>query len=118
MIDPDYARKHSPTGEVLQHPIFVTALGFYCIGAEGLGSWIRSPGARNPGQRIEIMEPFRNGEKITATITTADKFVQRGKHYLQMLIEFRNEAGTLKATWLCSLILPPTRADLEKFARI
>ena len=115
-IDAKFARENSPTGEVLQHPIFVTTLGFYTLGASGIGTWVRTPGARNPHQLIEIIEPFRSGEVITNTVTTADKFVQRGKHYLQILMEFHNQTGALKATWLCSLILPPTRADVAKFA--
>jgi hypothetical protein len=31
-------------------------------------------------------------------------------------MEFHNQAGVLKATWFCSLILPPTRTDVAKFA--
>ena len=79
-------------------------------------TWIRTPGARNPQQRIEIVEPFQYGEIITTTVTTADKFTQRGKPYLQMLLDFRNEKGELKARWWCSLILPATRADVARFA--
>ena len=116
MIDPAFARKHSPTGELLQHPIFVTTIAFYCLGEKGIGTWIRTPGARNPQQRTEIIEPFRYGEVITMTVTTADKFTQRGKPYLQMLLDFRNERGVLKARWWCSLILPETRADVARFA--
>src|SRR6266478_1962380 len=116
MVDPEYARNKSPTGELLQHPIFVTTIAFYSLGEKGIGTWIRTPGARNPQQRIEISEPFRYGEIISTTITTADKFVQRGKPYLQMLLEFRNEKGVLKARWWCSLILPATRADVARFA--
>jgi acyl dehydratase len=33
MVDPAYARKHSPTGELLQHPIFVTTIAFHSLGA-------------------------------------------------------------------------------------
>lgn len=117
-VDGAYARKHSPTGEVLQHPIFITAVVFYSLGATGIGTWIRTPGARNPHQKIDILEPFRYGEVITTTVTTTEKFVQRGKPYLQMLLECRNEWGTLKATWLCSLILPPTRADIARLASL
>jgi len=116
MIDPVFAREQSPTGELLQHPIFVTTIAFYSLGEQGIGTWIRTPGARNPQQRIEIIEPFRYGETITTTITTADKFTQRGKPYLQMLLDFRNEKGVLKARWWCSLILPETRADVARFA--
>ena len=116
MIDPAYARQNSPTGEVLQHPVFVTTIAFYSLGEKGIGTWIRTPGARNPQQRIEIIEPFRYGEVITTTVTTADKFVQRNKPYLQMLLDFRNEKGVLKARWWCSLILPETQADVARFA--
>ncbi len=116
MIDAAYARKNSPTGEVLQHPMFVTTIAFYSLGEKGIGTWVRTPGARNPQQRIEILEPFRDGEIITTTVTTADKFVQRNKPYLQMLLDFHNEKGLLKARWWCSLILPETRADVARFA--
>lgn len=117
MVDIEYAKKNSPTGEVLQHPIFVTAIGFYSIGEKGIGTWIRTPGARNPHQRIEIVEPFRDGEVITTMVTTWDKFIQRGKPYIQMRLEFFNEKKTLKGTWWCSLILPKARADVERFVK-
>src|SRR6266478_2492190 len=84
MVDPEYAGKHSPTGELLQHPVFVTTIAFYSLGEKGIGTWIRTPGARNP--------------------------------YIQMLLDFRNEKGVLKARWWCSLILPETRADVARFA--
>lgn len=116
MIDPEHAHKYSPTGELLQHPVFVTTIAFYCLGERGIGTWIRTPGARNPQQRIEILEPFRYGEVITTTVTTVDKFTQRRKPYLQMLLDFRNERHVFKARWWCSLILPKTRADVARFA--
>jgi acyl dehydratase len=116
MVDAAYAAKHSPTGEVLQHPIFVTTIAFYSLGESGIGTWIRTPGARNPHQDIEIFEPFRAGERITTQVTTHDKFMQRGKPYLQMQLDFINQDGALKARWFCSLILPPTQADIARFA--
>ena len=116
MVDGAFARQHSPTGELLQHPIFVTTIGFYTVGEKGIGTWMRTPGARNPGQRIEFVEPFRYGEIITTTVTTHDKFVQRGKPYIQMLLDFRNQTGALKARWWCSLILPASRSDVARFA--
>ncbi len=94
----------------------MTTIAFYCLGEKGIGTWIRTPGARNPQQRIEIIEPFRYGEIITMTVTTVDKFTQRGKPYLQMLLDFRNPRSVLKARWWCSLILPETRADVARFA--
>jgi acyl dehydratase len=116
MIDPVHAKKHSPTGSVLPHPVFVTTIGFYSLGEKGLGTWARTPGARNPQQRIEINEPLEVGEIITTTVTTTDKFIQRDKAYLQMLLELHNEKGVLKARWWATLILPRTRADVAEFA--
>ena len=55
MTDEEFARK-SPYGGLVTHPLFVTALGFWCIGIKGKGNWIRTPGARNPGHQIEIFE--------------------------------------------------------------
>jgi acyl dehydratase len=116
MIDPAYAKQHSPTGCVLPHPVFATTIGFYTLGETGIGTWARTPGARNPTQRIEISEPFVVGEIITTTVTTSDKFIQRGKPYLQMLLEFHNEKRVLKGRWWVTLILPRSRADVAAFA--
>lgn len=115
MVD-EKAAKNSSTGELIQHPIFVTQLGFYCI-ERGPGSWIRSPGARNPGQRIEVHEPFKIGETITMTVTPTDKWVRREKHYITDRLDFHNEQGTLKATWFLTLIIPPKRELMLEFAR-
>src|SRR6201992_3374820 len=52
LFDPEYAAAHVGLG---QHPLFVVQVVFYCIDT-GIGSWLRSPGARNPGQRIELLE--------------------------------------------------------------
>jgi hypothetical protein len=88
---------------------------FYCIGT-GIGSWIRTPGARNPGQRIEMFEDFRPGEVITATITHHDKWIRRDKHYMMDLVELHNQSGVLKAHWYVQLLLPPTRELMAQFA--
>lgn len=93
MIDAAYAREHSPTGEVLQYPIFVTAIAFDALGESGIGTPMRTPGAGNPNQYIESFEPFRSRETITTTVTTADQFVQRNKPYLRMQLDFHNQVG-------------------------
>ncbi|HJL90090.1 MAG TPA: hypothetical protein QF905_07110, partial [Acidimicrobiales bacterium] len=59
--------------------------------------------------------PFREGEVITTTVTTRQKFIQRGKHYLTMFMEFHNQDGVLKGTWDCSLILPASKARIAQF---
>ena len=112
LVDPAYAAAH---GGLMQHPLFVVQVAFYCIDT-GIGSWIRSPGARNPGQSIELFEPFRIGEEITGTITHWDKWIRRGKYYMEDRLELHNQDGGLKAIWWVRLLLPPTRAELRRFA--
>ena len=78
MIDEDYAKK-SPYGGLVAHPIFVASICFWCVGVKGKGNWIRTPGARNPGQHIEIYEYFKVGETIHVKIKPHDRYIKRGK---------------------------------------
>jgi acyl dehydratase len=117
MVDPAYAAKHSPTGGLIEHPLFIVQVAFYCI-ENGPGSWIRSPGARNPGQKIELFEPFKIGETLSMTVVAHDRWIRRGKHYITDKLDFHNEHGVLKATWWLSLIIPPDRAGILKFAKM
>jgi acyl dehydratase len=112
LVDPDHAARH---GGLQAHPLFLVQIAFYCIGT-GIGSWIRSPGARNPGQDIELFAPFRVGEEITATVTHWDKWIRRGHHYMQDLVEFHNQDGERKARWFATLLLPGNRDELARFA--
>jgi acyl dehydratase len=114
LVEPEYAAAH---GGLRQHPLFVVQVVFWCIDT-GIGSWLRSPGARNPGQHIELCEPFLVGETITATITHQDKWVRRDKTYVEDKVELHNQEGTLKAVWLTRLIIPPTRAELVRYANL
>lgn len=114
LVDPQYAAAH---GGLRPHPLFIVQVVFYCIDT-GIGSWLRSPGARNPGQRIELFEPFRVGERISATITHLDKWIRRDKNYLEDRVELRNQDGVLKAIWYTRLILPPNRAELTRYASL
>ena len=54
MNDEEYANK-TPYGGLIAHPLFITTICFWCIGVEGKGNWVRTPGARNPGQVLEIL---------------------------------------------------------------
>lgn len=114
MVDAGHAREN---GGLVAHPLFVVQIAFYCVGT-GIGSWIRSPGARNPGQEIDLFDPFRVGEEITAVVTHWDKWIRRGHYYMQDRVEFFNEHDTLKARWFASLLLPPDRGALERFATL
>lgn len=116
MVDPAFAATNSSTGGLIEHPLFVVQVAFYCI-ENGPGSWIRSPGARNPGQKIELFEPFVVGETISMTVLAHDRWVRRGKHYITDKLDFHNEKGVLKATWWLTLIIPPDRKGILEFAR-
>ena len=58
MTDEEFAKK-SPYGGLVPHPLFMTTICFWCVGIKGRGNWIRTPGARNPGQQIEILRKFQ-----------------------------------------------------------
>lgn len=114
MNDVEFA-KRSAYGELIAHPIFVITVVFWCIGTKGRGNWIRTPGARNPGQEIIIYENFKVGEVIHAKAKPVDRYEKRGNYYLTYDINLYNEKDVLKSTWVLTLILPPTRADVNKF---
>jgi hypothetical protein len=44
-----------------------------------------------------------------------DRYIKRGKYYLKYKIDFYNQREVKKATWILSLILPPTKVDIKKF---
>src|SRR3989304_1846655 len=113
VVDPESARKSAPTSQICQHPLFLVQIAFYCI-EKGPCNWIRTPGARNPGQRMDFFEPFRPGEVITMRETAADKWIRRDKHYLQYKLDFHNQDEVLKATWWLTLILPPNREAIMR----
>jgi len=112
----EFAKK-STYGELVPHPIFLTQIAFWCIGIKSKGNWIRTPGARNPGQVIEFYEPFHVGETIHIKQKAYDRYIKRGKYYLTFQVDFYNPKNVKKARWLCSLVLPKTKADIRKFVR-
>jgi acyl dehydratase len=112
--DEAYAKK-SPYRELLPHPIFHTQIIFWCIGTKGRGNWIRTPGARNPGQYLEIYEPFRVGETVHLGMRPHDRWIKRGKYYLSYEINMYNQDNVKKAKAIGTLILPRSRQDIRKF---
>jgi len=91
---------------------------FYSPRREGnWETWIRTPGARNPHQRIEILEPFSlRRETLPPLSRRSDKFVQRGKTLPANVAPiFGNEKGRPQRPRIggAALILPgQTRADV------
>lgn len=111
--DEEYAQKTVWRG-LIAHPLFFTAIGFYCTDI-GHSNWIRTPGAFNPGQLNIIYEPFRVGDVITLKLKSTDKWIKRGKHYLQYQQDFIDQHGTLKVRRWPTLIVPPTRTEMRKY---
>jgi acyl dehydratase len=106
----------TPFKGLIAHPLFITPVGFFCV-RSGAGSWIRTPGARNPGQRIEFHEPIRPGDVLSLHMKSYDKWTKRGKYYLTYEIRYIDQHDRLKATMWTTLILPKTREDIRKFMR-
>jgi acyl dehydratase len=111
--DEDYARQCGHDG-IVAHPMFGTYVGFFLM-RQGHGSWIRTPGARNPGQIIEWYDPIKVGDVLTMKLKGHDKWVKRGKYYMRYLSETFDQHGKLKTRMYVTLILPRSREDVLKF---
>lgn len=114
MTDEDVAEDSLYEG-LVEHPMFLTQIAFWCIGKGPYGTWIRTAGAMNPGQKIERYERFEIGEEIRMEQTPVDKWVKNGRHYLVSRFDYYNQDDVCKARWWASLILPPTREDLVRY---
>jgi acyl dehydratase len=111
LFNDEEAAKKGPYGGLIAHPLFLTPIGFWLTGDSGPGSWIRTPGAINPGQIIEFYEPIRPGDIIRAKSRFHDKWIKRGKRYLTFLTEYYNQKDQMVAKWWITLILPRSRGD-------
>lgn len=111
--DEDYA-KTTPWGGLIAHPLFFHFISLYGIGL-GFCNWMRIPGAFNPGQVNELNEPFRPGDLITLKLTSTDKWVKRGWHYVQCQQDFIDQRGVLKVRRWPILSVPHTREEIAKY---
>lgn len=111
LFNDELAAAAGPYGGLVGHPLFLTPIAFWLTGDAGPGSWIRTPGAINPGQKIEFYEHIRPGDIIRARSRFHDKWLKRGKRYLTYLTEYYNQRGELVAKWWGTLILPKSRSD-------
>ncbi|MBW1785032.1 MAG: MaoC family dehydratase [Deltaproteobacteria bacterium] len=113
--DEEVAAK-GPYGGLIAHPLLMTPISFWITGDSGPGSWIRTPGAINPGQTIEFYENIRPGDTIRAKARFYDKWIKRGKRYLTNLTEYHNQDNRLVAKWWGTLILPQSQGgESHKF---
>jgi len=111
--DEEYAKKCGYDG-LVAHPLFSIQVGFYM---SRKGSWIRTPGARNPGQIMEWYDPIRVGDVLTSKGRSYDKWIKRGKYYMRSLGETYDQYGNLKMRTYGTLILPGTKADVLRFQK-
>ena len=111
LFDDEAAAAVGPYGGLVGHPLFLTPVAFWQTGDSGPGSWVRTPGAINPGQKIEFYEHIRPGDVIRARSRFHDKWLKRGKRYLTYLTEYTNQRDELVAKWWATLILPASRSD-------
>jgi acyl dehydratase len=115
-IDPDHARMHAPGGTVLVHPVFATTLVFWFSAPGVQGSWIRTPGARNPFQHFKIHDPIRVGDRLRMLQENSAKFWRRGKAYASTHALFQDHKGRTKVEIWGTLILPTTPDAVRTYA--
>jgi acyl dehydratase len=108
--DEEYARKCGYDG-LVAHPLFISQVLFFLL-QKGHGSWIRTPGARNPGQVFEWHDPIRVGDVLTLKNKGYDKWIKKGKYYLRYLSELYDQHGKLKVRGYVTMILPKSKADV------
>ena len=113
--DEEYAKKCGLDG-IVAHPYFNAQVKFFLLQG-GHGSWLRTPGSRNPGQIVEYFDPIRVGDVLTLKLTSYDKWIKRGKYYMRALAELYDQYGNLKVKNYTTLVLPRTKADVLKFLR-
>ncbi|MCJ7655618.1 MAG: MaoC family dehydratase N-terminal domain-containing protein [Dehalococcoidia bacterium] len=108
--DEEYARKCGYDG-LVAHPLFISQVLFFLL-QKGHGSWIRTPGARNPGQIFEWHDPIRVGDILTLKNKGYDKWIKKGKYYLRYLSELYDQYGKLKVRGYVTMILPKSKVDV------
>lgn len=116
LVDPDYAREHAPGGAVVVHPLFTTSIGFWLAAPGTSLSWTRTPGARNPFQRVVIREPIKIGDRLTLTVENTDRYIRREKHYMSAHVVMSDQHGAVKAESWATLILPANQDEARAFA--
>ena len=68
--------------------------------------WIRTPGAINPGQKIEFYEHIRPGDTITGKGVISEKHPrQKGESFVVMDLSAENQRGDMVAVATARVIL-------------
>ncbi len=69
-------------------------------------SWVKMPGAVNPGQKLEFGVPVRIGDTIHCTIKLIDKIYKRDKKYTVAEMNITNQNNETVCIWTGGLVLP------------
>ncbi|MBA3031145.1 MAG: MaoC family dehydratase [Desulfobacteraceae bacterium] len=69
-------------------------------------SWVKMPGAVNPGQKLEFGVPVRVGDLIQCKIVLIDKMIKRGKKYTVARMHITNQNDEMVCIWTGGLVLP------------
>ncbi len=113
-IDPEFAKQHAPRGTLLVHPVFTTTVAFWFAQPPTQGSWIRTPGSRNPFQKIVFHERINIGDHLRVTQENSDRFWRRDKAYVTTQVSINDINGAPKAVCHGTLILPPDRDAVDR----
>lgn len=68
-------------------------------------SWVKMPGAINPGQKLEYGVPVRPGDTIYCKAKLIDKYIKRNKKYTVANFMITNQNGELVCQWTGGLVL-------------
>ena len=111
LFNDEQVAKSGPFGGLTAHPMFITPITFWLAGESGPSSWVRTPGAINPGQIMEIYEPFRVGDTIRSRAEVHDKWIKRGKRYLTFQVDYLNQDDLMIFRVWTTLILPRSQGE-------
>ena len=111
LFNDEDAAKNGPFGGIVAHPMFLTQIIFWSTGVDGPGSWIKTPGAINPGPEIIIGAPVRPGDTIRQKARFHDKWIKRGKRYLCFETHFSNQNDEMVFNVHTTLILPVSKGN-------
>jgi acyl dehydratase len=96
------AAKNSQFGGLVAPPTILTPIVFASLPPD---SWVKMPGAINPGQKWEFGVPVRPGDTISCNIRLADKFLKRNKKYALAEMIITNQKKELVCKWTGGLVL-------------
>lgn len=100
-LDEEAART-SQFGGIIAPPTTVVPIVFASVPPD---SWVKMPGAINPGQKLEFGVPVRPGDTIYCQTKLIDKYIKRGKKYTVAEVNMTNQKGEMVCIWTGGLVL-------------